>query len=127
MMDEAVDVDDVWSDLVRKNIVGEDDTFEGFLNEDCDDIVCEQADTDEAIVASLQDHGDEVSDDDTDEEDRTPGLSSKDALDYVSKLKVYCAQNLSEKALQRIIAVEDEMVHNAVKTRRQTKITAFFQ
>ncbi|XP_037529357.1 tigger transposable element-derived protein 6-like [Rhipicephalus sanguineus] len=124
--DEAVDVDDVWSDLMRNNIVGQDDTFEGFVNDDCDDIVCEQADTDEAIVAAVQDRGDEVSDDDTDEEDRTPELSSRDALDYVSKLKLFCAQNLSEKALQHIIAVEDEMVHNAVKARRQTKITAFF-
>ncbi|KAL1452371.1 hypothetical protein MTO96_043813 [Rhipicephalus appendiculatus] len=53
--DEAVNMDDVWSDLVRKNIVGQDDTFEGFVNEDCDDIVCEQADTDEAIVPALQD------------------------------------------------------------------------
>ncbi|KAH7986727.1 hypothetical protein HPB52_024770 [Rhipicephalus sanguineus] len=124
--DEAVDVDDVWSDLMRNNIVGQDDTFEGFVNDDCDDIVCEQADTDEAIVAAVQDRGDEVSDDDTDEEDRTPELSSRDALDYVSKLKLFCVQNLSEKALQHIIAVEDEMVHNAVKARRQTKITAFF-
>ncbi|KAH7935607.1 hypothetical protein HPB52_010540 [Rhipicephalus sanguineus] len=98
----------------------------GFVNDDCDDVVCEQADTDEAIVAAVQDRGDEVSDDDTDEEDRTPELSSRDALDYVSKLKLFCAQNLSEKALQHIIAVEDEMVHNAVKARRQTKITAFF-
>ncbi|KAH7955974.1 hypothetical protein HPB52_005307 [Rhipicephalus sanguineus] len=111
---------------MRNNIVGQDDTFEGFVNDDCDDIVCEQADTDEAIVAAVQDRGDEVSDDDTDEEDRTPEISSRDALDYVSKLKLFCAQNLSKKALQHIIAVEDEMVHNAVKARRQTKITAFF-
>ncbi|KAH7961814.1 hypothetical protein HPB52_012247 [Rhipicephalus sanguineus] len=105
--DEAIDVDDVWSDLMRNNIVDQDDTSEGFVNDDCDDIVCEQADTDEAIKAAVQDRGDEVSDDDTNEEDRTPELSSRDALDYVSKLKVFCAQNLSEKALQYIIAVED--------------------
>lgn len=123
--DEAVDVD-VWSDLMRNNIVGQDDTFKGFVNDDCDDIVYEQADREEAIVAAVQDRGDEVSDDDTDEEDRTPELSSRNALDYVSKLKVFCVQNLSEKALQHIIAVEDKMVHNAVKARCQTKITAFF-
>ncbi|KAH6932976.1 hypothetical protein HPB50_011196 [Hyalomma asiaticum] len=125
--DEAIDADDVWSDLVKKNIVGQGNTFEAFVNDDCDDIVCEQADTDEAIVAAaVQDRGDEASDDDTVEEDCAPEISSRDALDYVAKLKVYCAQNLSEKALQRMIAVEDEMVHNAVKARRQTKITAFF-
>ncbi|KAH7967703.1 hypothetical protein HPB52_001663 [Rhipicephalus sanguineus] len=124
--DEAVDVDDAWSDLMRNNIVGQDDTFKGFVNDNCDDIVCEQADREEAIVAAVQDHGDEVSDDDTNEEDRTPELSARNALDYVSKLKVFCAQNLSEKALQHIIAVEDKMVHNAVKARCQTKITAFF-
>ncbi|KAH6945250.1 hypothetical protein HPB50_007678 [Hyalomma asiaticum] len=104
----------------------EGDTFEAFVNDDCDDIVCEQADTDEAIVAAVQDRGDGASDDDTVEEDCAPEISSRDALDYVAKLKVYCAQNLSEKALQRMIAVEDEMVHSAVKARRQTKITAFF-
>ncbi|KAH6948086.1 hypothetical protein HPB50_022811 [Hyalomma asiaticum] len=124
--DEAIDADDVWSDLVKKNIVGQGDTFEAFVNDDCDDIVCEQADTDEAIVAAVQDCGDGASDDDTVEEDCAPEISSRDALDYVAKLKLYCAQNLSEKALQRMIAVEDEMVHSAVKARRQTKITAFF-
>ncbi|KAH6942668.1 hypothetical protein HPB50_009204 [Hyalomma asiaticum] len=107
--DEAIDADDVWSDLVKKNIVGQGDTFEAFVNDDCDDIVCEQADTDEAIVAAVQDCGDGASDDDTVEEDCAPEISSRDALDYVAKLKLYCAQNLSEKALQRMIAVEDEM------------------
>ncbi|KAH6921172.1 hypothetical protein HPB50_027842 [Hyalomma asiaticum] len=92
------------------------------MNDDCDDIVYEQADTDEAIVAAVQDRCDGASDDTVDE-DCTPGISSRDALDYVGKLKVYCTQNLSEKALQRIIAVEDEMVHIVVKARCQTKIT----
>lgn len=59
--DEAINVDDVWLDLVKKNIVGQGDTFKGFMNDDCD-TVCEQADTDKAIVAAVQDRGDGASD-----------------------------------------------------------------
>ncbi|KAH7975399.1 hypothetical protein HPB52_001390 [Rhipicephalus sanguineus] len=75
-----------WHKCRWSSAFSHDDTFEGFVNDDCDDIVCEQADTDEAIVAAVQDRGDEVSDDDTDEEDRTPELSSRDALDYVTNV-----------------------------------------
>lgn len=126
-VDEVLNADDVWSDLVKNNIVGQDDTFEGFVKEDCDNFVCEEADTDEAIVAAVRHRDHNVSDNDYDEGDSTPELSHSDVLDYISKLGMYCVQKgLSEKAFQRLIAVEDEIVHNAVKAQRQTKITAFF-
>lgn len=97
-IDEVLNADDVWSDLVKNNIAGQDDTFEGFVNEDCDDFVCEEADTDEAIVAAVRDCDNNVSDDD-DDGDSTPELPHRDALDYISKLRMYCAQKgLSEKA-----------------------------
>lgn len=85
--------------------------------------MCEEADRDEAIVAAVCDCDDKASDDDTDEEGSTLELPSRDALDYIHKLGLYCAQQkFSEKALKHISTVKDQIAHKAMKSPRQTKI-----
>ncbi|KAL3190437.1 hypothetical protein MRX96_019316 [Rhipicephalus microplus] len=73
-----------------------------------------------------------ATDDESDGEDDVdptpePDFLCKDALEYLAKVKTYCAKNsLSEKSLQCLSFVEDEIVRSAVRKHRQMKITAFF-
>lgn len=90
---------------------------------------CEQAMTDEAIVAAVQgDQEEAVLESVRNEDDiNIPDFLCKDTLDYLNKLKVLCtANNLSEEALKHLSDVEDEVVSKAVKKQRQSKITVFF-
>lgn len=130
--DDAVDTTDVWSDLVSNEFVSATDTFEGYLNEDCDDEspVCEPAATDEAIVAAVRGadgEGASASEEES-EDDEIPPVTTNEALECLAKLKAYCGQNSpSEQALKCLSVVEDEAVQSAVKRQRQAKITAFFR
>ncbi|XP_077491317.1 uncharacterized protein LOC144101948 [Amblyomma americanum] len=132
VVDEAVSTDDVWSGLVEGNIVSATDTFEDYVSADENElVVCEEASTDDAIVAAVRSGVELATDDESDGEDDVdpmPDVPCKDALEYLSKVKMYCAKNsLSDKALQYLSLVEDEIVRTAVKKHRQTKITAFFR
>ncbi|KAH6934378.1 hypothetical protein HPB50_023885 [Hyalomma asiaticum] len=95
--------------------------------------VCEEASTDDAIVAAVRGSAEVATDDESDGEDDVdptpePDFPCKDALEYLAKVKTYCAKNsLSEKSLQCLSFVEDEIVRSAVRKHRQTKITAFFR
>lgn len=87
--DERVSVDEVWSDLVRNNVFSETfGDFLGAINADAD--VCEQAMTDEDIVATVWGDQDEAALEPVpDEYDiDIPDVSCKDALDYLSKQSI---------------------------------------
>ncbi|KAH8008974.1 hypothetical protein HPB51_008545 [Rhipicephalus microplus] len=94
--------------------------------------VCEKASTDDTIVAAVRGSAEVATDDESDGEDDVdptpePDFLCKDALEYLAKVKTYCAKNsLSEKSLQCLSFVEDEIVRSAVRKHRQMKITAFF-
>ncbi|KAL3193466.1 hypothetical protein MRX96_016822 [Rhipicephalus microplus] len=95
--------------------------------------VCEEASTDDAIVAAVRGSAEVATDDELDGEDDVdqtpePDFPCKDALEYLAKVKTYCAKNsLSKKLLQCLSFVENEIVRSAVRKHRQTKITAFFR
>ncbi|KAH7987862.1 hypothetical protein HPB52_024540 [Rhipicephalus sanguineus] len=128
--DQPVSVDEVWSDLVTNHIVTESDTFEDFL-EDIDDNVdvCEKAAIDEDNIAVVWGDEDEAALESVPVEDANniPDMSHNEALEYLNKLKVFCAaNNLTEEALQQC-AAEDKDKAKAIKKQRQSKIlTAFF-
>ncbi|KAL1442381.1 hypothetical protein MTO96_030837 [Rhipicephalus appendiculatus] len=127
--DQPVSADEVWSDLVNNHVISERDTFEDFLEDDDDADVCEKAATDEDIVAAVRGDDDEAALESAPVEDADdlPDLSCKEALEYLNKLKGFCAANkLTDEALQRLCAVEDEVVAKAINKQRQSKITAFF-
>lgn len=78
-----------------------------------DIVAAARGDQDEAVLESVPDE------DDID----IPDISCKDALDYLNKLRVFCAvNNLSEEALKRLSTIEDEVINKAIKKQRQSKI-----
>lgn len=80
---------------------------------DEDIVAAARGDQDEAVLESVPDE------DDID----IPDISCKDALDYLSKLRVFCAvNNLSEEALKRLSTIEDEVINKAIKKQCQSKI-----
>ncbi|KAH6931285.1 hypothetical protein HPB50_023484 [Hyalomma asiaticum] len=130
----TLNTDDVWSGLVDSNFVTATDTFQEFVDAGESELsVCEEASTDDAIVAAVRGSAEVATDDESDGEDDVdptpePDFPCKDALEYLAKVKTYCAKNsLSEKLLQCLSFVEDEIVRSAVRKHRQTKITAFFR
>ncbi|KAH8009787.1 hypothetical protein HPB51_019346 [Rhipicephalus microplus] len=115
LADETLNTDYVWSCLVDSNFVTATDTFQEFVDAGESELsVCEEASTD---------------DDESDGEDDVdptpePNFPFKNALEYLAKVKTYCAKNsLSEKSLECLSFVEDEIV----RKHRQTKITALFR
>nr|XP_037270604.1 tigger transposable element-derived protein 6-like [Rhipicephalus microplus] len=132
--DETLNTDDVWSCLVDSNFVTATDTFQEFVDAGESELsVCEEASTDDAIVAAVRGSAEVATDDESDSEEDVdptpePDFPCKDALEYLAKVKTYCAKNsLSEKSLQCLSFVEDEIVRSAVRKHCQTKITAFFR
>ncbi|KAH7976276.1 hypothetical protein HPB52_010561 [Rhipicephalus sanguineus] len=121
----------VWSDLIKNHVVSESDTFEDFSEDiDADVDVCEKAATDEDIVAAVRGDEDEAAlgSVPVEDSDDNPDVSCKEALEYLTKLKGFCAANkLTDEALQRLCAVEDEIIAKAISKQRQSKITAFFR
>ncbi|KAH8025328.1 hypothetical protein HPB51_006952 [Rhipicephalus microplus] len=134
LADETLNTDDVWSCLVDSNFVTTTDTFQEFVDAGESELsVCEEASTDDAIVAAVRGSAEVATDNESDGEDDVdptpePDFPCKDALEYLAKVKTYCAKNsLSEKSLQHLSFVEAENVRSAVRKHRQTKITAFFR
>ncbi|KAH6923528.1 hypothetical protein HPB50_002150 [Hyalomma asiaticum] len=129
--DQPVSADEVWSDLINNHVVSESDTFEAFSEDiDADVDVCEKASTDEDIVAAVRGDKDEAALESVpvEDSDDIPDVSCKEALEYLTKLKGFCAANkLTDEALQRLCAVEDEVIAKAISKQRQSKITAFFR
>lgn len=123
--------DEVWSDLINNHVVSESDTFEDFSEDiDADVDVCEKAATDEDIVAAVRGDENETALESVpvEDSDDIPDVSCKEALEYLTKLKGFCAANkLTDEALQRLCAVEDEVIAKAISKQRQSKITAFFR
>ncbi|KAH8038698.1 hypothetical protein HPB51_002842 [Rhipicephalus microplus] len=108
LADETLNTDDVWSCLVDRNFVTATDTFQEFVNAGESELsVCEEASTDDAIVAAVRGSAEVATDDESDGEDDVdptpePDFACKDALEYLAKVKTYCAKNsLSEKSLMR--------------------------
>ncbi|KAL3175817.1 hypothetical protein MRX96_001001 [Rhipicephalus microplus] len=133
LADETLNTDGVWSCLVDSNFVTVTDTFQKFVDAgELELSVCEEASTDVAIVAAVRSSAEVATDDESDGEDDVdptpePDFPCKNALEYLAKVKTYCAKNsLSEKSLQCLSFVEDEIVRSAVRKHRQTKITALF-
>ncbi|KAH6922609.1 hypothetical protein HPB50_017283 [Hyalomma asiaticum] len=109
-------------------------TFQEFVDAgDSELAVCEEASTNDAIIAAVHGSAEVATDDNSDSKDNVdtmpePDFSSKDALEYLTKVKAYCAKkSLSEKLLQCFSSVEDETVRRAVHKHCQMKITAFFR
>ncbi|KAH6939524.1 hypothetical protein HPB50_019015 [Hyalomma asiaticum] len=132
--DEALNTDDAWSGLVESNFVTTTDTFQEFFDAGESELAaCEEESTDDVIVAAACHSAEVATDDDSDGEDHVdpaPELdfSCKDALEYLMKVKPYCAENsFSEKPLQCLSFAKDEIVRSAVHKHCQTKITAFFR
>ncbi|KAL1424620.1 hypothetical protein MTO96_020024 [Rhipicephalus appendiculatus] len=88
---------------------------------------------DDAIVAAVRGSAEVATNDELDGEDDVdltpePDFPCKDALEYLTKVKAYCVKNnLSEKSLQCLSFVEDEIVRSAILKHRQTKITTFYR
>ncbi|KAG0416492.1 hypothetical protein HPB47_006391 [Ixodes persulcatus] len=73
-IDEAIGVDDVWSDLVENHFVPANNTFQNYVDEDDDDsVIHEEATTDEAIVSAVRGSGASPPEDESyDDEGSTP-------------------------------------------------------
>ncbi|KAH8026329.1 hypothetical protein HPB51_019568 [Rhipicephalus microplus] len=106
LADETLNTD-VWSCLVDSNFVTATDTFQEFVDAGKSELsVCKEASTDDAIVAAVRGSAEVATDDKSDGEDDVdptpePDFPCKDALEYLAKVKTYCAKNsLSEKSLQ---------------------------
>ncbi|KAH8009506.1 hypothetical protein HPB51_018152 [Rhipicephalus microplus] len=134
LADETFNTGDVWYCLVDSNFVTATDTFQEFVDARESELsVCEEVSTDDVIVAAVHGSVEVAMDDESDGEDDVdpvpePVFQCKDALKYLAKVKMHCAKNsLSEKVLQCLSFVEDEIVRSAVRKHRQTKITAFFR
>ncbi|KAH8029139.1 hypothetical protein HPB51_022955 [Rhipicephalus microplus] len=132
LADETLNTDDVWPCLVDSNFVTATNTFQELFDTGESGLsVCEEASTDYVIVAAVHCSAEVATDDESDGEDDVdptpaPDFPCKDALEYLAKVKTYCAKNsLSEKSLKCLCFVEDEIVRSAVGKHRQTKITAF--
>ncbi|KAG0440874.1 hypothetical protein HPB47_016142 [Ixodes persulcatus] len=100
-IDEAIGTDDMWSNLVENHSVPANDTFQNYVEEDDDDSVMrEEATADQAIVAAVRGSGASPPEDELDgDEESTPEVSSKDALEFLQKLKVHCEQNPPDEVL----------------------------
>lgn len=61
------------------------------------------------------------------DEESTPEISSKDALEFSQKLKVHCEQNSSsDEVFKCLSVVEDQVVRNALKgCARQKSLISF--
>ncbi|KAH8019529.1 hypothetical protein HPB51_019956 [Rhipicephalus microplus] len=134
LADETLNTDDMWSCLVDSNFVTTTDTFQELVDAGEPELsVCEEASTDDVIVAAVRGSAEVTTDDESDGEDDAdptpePDFPCKDALEYLAKVKTYCAKkSLSEKSLQCLSFVEDEIVRSTVRKHRQMKITAFFR
>ncbi|KAH6933054.1 hypothetical protein HPB50_011729 [Hyalomma asiaticum] len=130
--DEALN-SDVWSGLVESSFVTATNTLQEFVDTGESELaVCKKASTDDAIVAALFGDAEVATNDNSDGEDDVdptpePDFSCKDSLEYLAKVKAYCAKNiLSEKSLPCLNFVGDEIVRSAVHKHHQMKITAFF-
>ncbi|KAH6949009.1 hypothetical protein HPB50_027457 [Hyalomma asiaticum] len=117
---EALKTDNVWSGLIDSNSVTATDTFQEFIDAGESELAVSEeastASTDDVIVAAVRSSAEVATDDDSDCEydvDPTPEpyFSCKDALEYLTKVKAYRTKNsLSEKSLQCLSFVEDEIV-----------------
>ncbi|KAL3247765.1 hypothetical protein MRX96_056840 [Rhipicephalus microplus] len=108
LADETLNTDVLWSCLVDSNFVTATDTFREFVDAgELELSVCEEASTDDAIVAAVRGSAEVATDDESDGEDDVdttpePDFLCRDALEYLAKVKT------------------------AVCKHHQTKITAFF-
>ncbi|KAH6934377.1 hypothetical protein HPB50_023884 [Hyalomma asiaticum] len=81
------------------NFVTATDTFQEFVDAGESELsVCEEASTDDAIVAAVRGSAEVATDDESDGEDDVdptpePDFPCKDALEYLAKVKTYCAKN----------------------------------
>ncbi|XP_037528448.1 uncharacterized protein LOC119405678 [Rhipicephalus sanguineus] len=93
LADETLNTDDVWSGLVDSNFVTATDTFQEFVDAGESELpVCEEASTDDAIVAAVRGSAEVTTDDESDGEDEVdptpePDFPCKDALEYLAKVK----------------------------------------
>ncbi|KAL1483600.1 hypothetical protein MTO96_033080 [Rhipicephalus appendiculatus] len=124
----------MWSGLVDSKFKTATDTLQEFVDAGESELpVCKEVSTDDAIVAAVRGSAEVATDDESDGEDDVdptpePDFPCKDALEYLTKVKAYCAKNnLSEKSLQCLSFVEDEIVRSVVLKHRQSKITVFFR
>ncbi|KAH6937385.1 hypothetical protein HPB50_027529 [Hyalomma asiaticum] len=87
----TLNTDDVWSGLVDSNFVTATDTFQEFVDAGESELsVCEEASTDDAIVAAVRGSAEVATDDESDGEDDVdptpePDFPCKDALEYLAK------------------------------------------
>ncbi|KAH6945954.1 hypothetical protein HPB50_010923 [Hyalomma asiaticum] len=96
-----------WSGLVQSNFVTATDTFQEFVDGlESELAVCEEASKDDMIVTAVRSSAEVATNDYLDGKDDVdlapePDFSYKGALEYLTKMKAYCAKNsLSEKSLQ---------------------------
>lgn len=102
-------------------------------------VLCEEASTNDALVAAVRSSADAAVEDGSDYDgDPTPDVPSKEAVfsvvfsafenECLHRVRMYCTQNsLSDKTLQCVSVVEDEIIRRAVKKQRRTKMTSFFR
>ncbi|KAL3217505.1 hypothetical protein MRX96_032303 [Rhipicephalus microplus] len=99
LADETLNTDDVWSCLVDSNFVTATNTFQEFVDAGESELsVCEEASTDGAIVAAVRGSAEVATDDESDGKDDVdptpePDFSCKDAMEYLAKVKTYCAKD----------------------------------
>ncbi|KAL3171299.1 hypothetical protein MRX96_013525 [Rhipicephalus microplus] len=68
--DETLNTDDVWSCLVDRNFITATDTFQEFVDAGESELsVCEEASTDDAIVAAVHGSAEVATNDESDDED----------------------------------------------------------
>ncbi|KAH8025472.1 hypothetical protein HPB51_008387 [Rhipicephalus microplus] len=102
-----------------------DDRLFGDINDDAD--VCEKAATDEDIIAVVRGDNKAALESTPIKDDDNPDLPCKEALEYLNKQKGFCTANkLTNKALQRLCALEDEVIVKAINKQRQSEIQAYF-
>ncbi|KAL3180042.1 hypothetical protein MRX96_036997 [Rhipicephalus microplus] len=91
LAEETLNTDDMWSCLVDSNFVTATDTFQEFVDTGESELsVCEEASTDDAIVAAVRGSAEVATDDESGGEDDVdptpePDFPCKDALDAVRK------------------------------------------
>nr|XP_037270301.1 tigger transposable element-derived protein 6-like [Rhipicephalus microplus] len=99
LADETLNTDVLWSCLIDSNFVTAADTFQEFVDAgESEFSVCEEASTDDAIVAAVRGSAEVATDDESDGEDDVdttpePDFLCRDALEYLAKVKTYCAKN----------------------------------
>lgn len=98
-------------------------------------VLCEEARNNDEVVAAVRSSADAAVEDGSDYDgDPTPDVPSKEAVfsafenECLHRVRMYCTQNsLSDKTLQCVSVVEDEIIRSAVKKQRRTKMTSFFR